>query len=114
VTTKGIYRDTIPRPEPQVGFCFVCLFILFIFIKLKDIKNNFVVIKTISLYRFSVGLGIIRRSGDVEGVRQSSGNWQRDDMNWTQSVLIPSLSPGALHTARGIVSVFPFLPSTFI
>ena len=51
---------------------------------------------------FSVGVGI-RRSGDVEGVRQSSGNWQRDDMNWTQSVLIRPLSPGTLLMARGLV-----------
>lgn len=43
----------------------------------------------------------MRRTGDVEGVRQSSGNWQRDNsVRWTKRVLIPSLSKNALRARR--------------
>lgn len=43
----------------------------------------------------------MRRTGDVEGVRQSSGNWQRDsNLRWTKRVLIPPLSKNALRARR--------------
>lgn len=41
-----------------------------------------------------------RRNGDVEGVRQSSGNWQRDEFSWTQRQLIKPLDKATLLMAR--------------
>ncbi|KAK9511582.1 hypothetical protein O3M35_000212 [Rhynocoris fuscipes] len=40
------------------------------------------------------------RRGNVEGVRQSSGNWQRDGMDWKQGVLISPLSQGMLSVLK--------------
>lgn len=38
-----------------------------------------------------LGVGM-RRTGDVEGVRQSSGNWQRgDDISWTKQIICEPL-----------------------
>ncbi|XP_054271446.1 bromodomain and WD repeat-containing protein 3-like isoform X1 [Macrosteles quadrilineatus] len=41
-----------------------------------------------------------RREGDVEGVRQSRGNWQRDEIRWTQKVMVKPLDLASLNTAR--------------
>ncbi|KAK7871917.1 hypothetical protein R5R35_009722 [Gryllus longicercus] len=42
----------------------------------------------------------MRRTGDVEGVRQSSGNWQRDSSYiWKQRMLTRPADPGSLHAA---------------
>lgn len=42
--------------------------------------------------RFMHRNSITRRSGDIEGVRQSSGNWHRDaDTKWRKYTLIQSL-----------------------
>ncbi|KAG8212773.1 hypothetical protein J437_LFUL019732 [Ladona fulva] len=40
-----------------------------------------------------------RRSGDIEGVRQSSGNWQRGDTSvlWAKRVLVPPLSSNTIR-----------------
>lgn len=43
----------------------------------------------------------LRRHGDVEGVRQSSGNWQHDaNMKWHRHLLVKPLSPYALDCAK--------------
>ncbi|XP_046404459.1 bromodomain and WD repeat-containing protein 3-like isoform X2 [Ischnura elegans] len=41
-----------------------------------------------------------RRSGDVEGVRQSSGNWQRGDtpIVWSKRTLVPPLSSNGIKS----------------
>lgn len=37
------------------------------------------------------GVGM-RRTGDIEGVRQSSGNWQRgDNISWTKRLICEPL-----------------------
>ncbi|XP_071444927.1 bromodomain and WD repeat-containing protein 3 isoform X2 [Hetaerina americana] len=43
-----------------------------------------------------------RRSGDVEGVRQSSGNWQRGDtpVLWTKRTLVPPLSSNGIKSIQ--------------
>lgn len=45
------------------------------------------------VYYLSLGPRVgIRRNGDVEGVRQSSGNWQRDNnVNWNRGTLIKAV-----------------------
>lgn len=41
----------------------------------------------------------LRRVGDVEGVRQSSGNWQRDNTTpWNKPILVKPLNPAILET----------------
>lgn len=41
----------------------------------------------------------LRRVGDVEGVRQSSGNWQRDNTTpWNKPILVKPLNPAILQT----------------
>ncbi|XP_020710625.2 PH-interacting protein isoform X2 [Athalia rosae] len=41
----------------------------------------------------------LRRAGDVEGVRQSSGNWQRDNTTpWNKPILAKPISAGVLNT----------------
>lgn len=41
----------------------------------------------------------LRRAGDVEGVRQSSGNWQRDSTTpWNKPILARPLKPAVLDT----------------
>lgn len=41
----------------------------------------------------------LRREGDVEGVRQSSGNWQRDNTTpWNKPILVRPLKPALLST----------------
>jgi bromodomain and WD repeat domain-containing protein 1/3 len=41
----------------------------------------------------------LRRVGDVEGVRQSSGNWQRDNTTpWNKPMLARPLNPAILDT----------------
>lgn len=41
----------------------------------------------------------LRRAGDVEGVRQSSGNWQRDNTTpWNKPILARPISYGVLET----------------
>lgn len=46
----------------------------------------------------------MRRNGDVEGVRQTSGNWQRDvNYKWGKKALIRPLDTYALHRAREVV-----------
>lgn len=47
-----------------------------------------------------------RRNGDVEGVRQSSGNWQRDEFSWTQRQLIRPLDKPSLLMARAKIESF--------
>ncbi|RZF34815.1 hypothetical protein LSTR_LSTR017476 [Laodelphax striatellus] len=42
----------------------------------------------------------IRGRGDVEGVRQSSGNWQKDEFTWTRRRLIPFLEKGRLEMTK--------------
>lgn len=43
----------------------------------------------------------MRRSGDVEGVRQSSGNWQRDsNISWCKRTLVRSLDAAMLRNMR--------------
>lgn len=43
----------------------------------------------------------LRRDGDVEGVRQSSGNWQRDNTTpWNKPILVRPLKPALLSTMR--------------
>ncbi|XP_039288557.1 bromodomain and WD repeat-containing protein 3 isoform X2 [Nilaparvata lugens] len=42
----------------------------------------------------------IRGRGDVEGVRQSSGNWQKDEFTWTRRRLIPFLEKGRLEISK--------------
>ncbi|CAH0389929.1 unnamed protein product [Bemisia tabaci] len=37
-----------------------------------------------------------RRSGDIEGVRQSSGNWQQKGFHWSQRQLCEPLDPASL------------------
>lgn len=46
-----------------------------------------------------------RREGDVEGVRQSRGNWQRDEINWTQRVMVQPLDKASLQQSRAVMSV---------
>lgn len=46
----------------------------------------------------------MRRNGDVEGVRQTSGNWQRDNnYKWFKKALIKPLDPFALQRAKETV-----------
>lgn len=46
-----------------------------------------------------VRLGGLRRVGDVEGIRQSSGNWQRDNTTpWNKPILAKPLNPAFLET----------------
>ncbi|XP_076177700.1 bromodomain and WD repeat-containing protein [Ptiloglossa arizonensis] len=41
----------------------------------------------------------LRRAGDVEGVRQSSGNWQRDNTTpWNKPILARSMNPAVRET----------------
>lgn len=41
----------------------------------------------------------LRRAGDVEGVRQSSGNWQRDNTTpWNKPILVKPITRAVLHT----------------
>ncbi|XP_044740544.1 bromodomain and WD repeat-containing protein 3 isoform X3 [Chrysoperla carnea] len=48
--------------------------------------------------RYRVGM---RRHGDVEGVRQSSGNWQHDgNIKWGRRLLVKPLSMYALENAK--------------
>lgn len=43
----------------------------------------------------------MRRNGDVEGVRQTSGNWQRDvNYKWFRRTLVKPLDIYALQAAR--------------
>lgn len=40
-----------------------------------------------------------RREGEIEGVRQSSGNWQRDNTTpWNKPILVRPLKPALLTT----------------
>lgn len=44
-------------------------------------------------------VGGLRREGDVEGVRQSSGNWHRDNTTpWNKPILARPLNPALFHT----------------
>lgn len=46
----------------------------------------------------------MRRNGDVEGVRQTSGNWQRDsNYKWFKKALIKPLDTYALQMAKEVV-----------
>lgn len=41
----------------------------------------------------------LRRAGDVEGVRQSSGNWQRDNTTpWNKPILARPMNPAIRET----------------
>ena len=41
----------------------------------------------------------LRRAGDVEGVRQSSGNWQRDNTTpWNKPILARPMNPAVRET----------------
>lgn len=41
----------------------------------------------------------LRRAGDVEGVRQSSGNWQRDNTTpWNKPILARAMNPAVRET----------------
>lgn len=41
----------------------------------------------------------LRRVGDVEGVRQSSGNWQRDNTTpWNKPILVPPIHEAIQQT----------------
>lgn len=43
----------------------------------------------------------MRRVGDVEGVRQSSGNWQRDSTTpWDKPILARPINPAILDMGR--------------
>ncbi|XP_069680733.1 bromodomain and WD repeat-containing protein 3 isoform X4 [Periplaneta americana] len=43
----------------------------------------------------------MRRSGDVEGVRQSSGNWQRgNNISWCKRMLVRNLDPPTLRCMK--------------
>lgn len=43
----------------------------------------------------------LRRSGDVEGVRQSSGNWQRDiNLKWIRRIYVQPMRYSRLQTLR--------------
>lgn len=43
------------------------------------------------MFLFILGVGM-RRTGDIEGVRQSSGNWQRgDNISWTKRLICEPL-----------------------
>lgn len=47
--------------------------------------------------RFILGVGM-RRTGDIEGVRQSSGNWQRgDNISWTKRLICEPLDKYKVH-----------------
>lgn len=46
-------------------------------------------------------VGSVRRSGDVEGVRQSSGNWQRDiNLKWIRRIYVQPMRYSRLQTLR--------------
>ncbi|XP_075227824.1 bromodomain and WD repeat-containing protein isoform X2 [Lycorma delicatula] len=51
----------------------------------------------------------MRGRGDVEGVRQSIGNWQRDEFAWTRRRLITPLDKGTLQTTRQKVQFYATL-----
>jgi len=43
----------------------------------------------------------MRRSGDVEGVRQSSGNWQRgSNISWCKCTVVRNLDPSMLRNMQ--------------
>lgn len=53
----------------------------------KEINFN----EVVNSMMFFSGVGM-RRTGDIEGVRQSSGNWQRgDNISWTKRLICEPL-----------------------
>lgn len=47
--------------------------------------------------------GIVR-NGDIEGIRQTTGNWQRDNnIKWTKSALMEPLGATQLNRAKEVV-----------
>lgn len=66
---------------------------------LNAIENAFM--RQLSSPRGSVHRTGMRRNGDVEGVRQTSGNWQRDvNYKWFRRPLIQALNIYALEAAK--------------
>lgn len=47
----------------------------------------------------------IRRAGDVEGVRQSSGNWQRSHFKWIRRVFVQPMPHARLQMSRQTIHV---------
>lgn len=55
----------------------------------------------------------LRRAGDVEGVRQSSGNWQRDNTTpWNKPILARPMNPAVRKTQYEALYVLTIYPST--
>lgn len=48
--------------------------------------------------------GFFVRNGDIEGIRQSTGNWQRDNnIKWTKNALMEPLGATQLNRAKEVV-----------
>lgn len=46
----------------------------------------------------------ISRNGDIEGIRQTTGNWQKDNnIKWAKHVLMQPLNPMELKRVKSIV-----------
>lgn len=59
----------------------------------------------VSLFILGVGM---RRTGDIEGVRQSSGNWQRgDNISWTKRLICEPLEKSKVAEMSQRMCVMP-------
>lgn len=58
----------------------------------------------------------LRRAGDVEGVRQSSGNWQRDNTTpWNKPLLARPMNPAVRETQIKVLYVsYKYIMNFFI
>lgn len=73
--------------------------IWFLFHLHHSCEKTEVKIANLSYFELVTGSGA-RREGDVEGVRQSRGNWQREDIHWTQRQLVRPLDSSSLNNSR--------------
>lgn len=60
--------------------------------------------KNHSNFPFITNLFLYFRNGDIEGIRQTTGNWQKDsNIKWTKNNLLQPLSFSELQQAKDLV-----------